>query len=102
MKRDARLQSAKKWVSEFEGKSFVRSYAKWYGVDKICAIHELRMLGIEIDDDYELKIRQSIEAIAEQRRKRRLARKQKEQDELYSDYDDTFAYVAGYTSGGAP
>ncbi len=100
MTRDARLQVAKKWVSEFNGRNYVRGYAKWYGVDKICAIHELRMLGIKIDDKYEKSIRQAIEATAEQRRKRRIARKQKEHDELYSDADDYFAHVAGYTPGG--
>jgi hypothetical protein len=102
MKREQRLQSAGHWIPKYEGKNIVRGYAKWFGVDLLCAIIELRMLGVHVDENYETNLRQSIETKAKHRRQKRLARKEAEFDNLYSDSDDTFAYIAGYTSGGVP
>ena len=102
LKREARLQSAKKWIPTYEGKNIVRGYAKWYGVDLLCSIKELRLLGIHVDESYEVNVRRSIETKAKHRRQRRLALKEVEFDELYPDSDDTFAYIAGYTSWGFP
>ena len=102
MKRDVRLQSAKNWIPTYEGKNIVRGYAKWYGVDLLCSIIELRMLGIHVDENYEVNVRRSIEAGAKQRRQRRLARKEAAFDDPYPDSDATFAYIAGYTSWGFP
>jgi hypothetical protein len=102
MKREARLQSAKIWIPKYEGKNIVRGYAKWYGVDFLCSIIELRMLGINVDENYEANVRRSIEAKAEQRKQKRRFRKEKKFCDPYADSDDTFAYIAGYTSGGFP
>jgi len=82
MNREARLQSAKTWLSEFEGKHHVKSYPKWYGVDKICAIRELRMLGVEIDQSYEEGLKRQMEALAEHRRQRKLEKQLSEQAEI--------------------
>ena len=100
------MQSGKQWIETYEGKNIVRGYAKWYGVDLICAIIELRMLGVKVDEEYEQNVRLSIEGNAEARRKKRLARKaaheKARRDARYSDMDGTFAYIAGYTSAGFP
>jgi hypothetical protein len=48
MKRPARLQSARTWLARFEGNDVIRSYARWYAVDNICAIKELQMLGVSL------------------------------------------------------
>lgn len=102
MKRESRLQSAKHWITTYEGKTIVRGYAKWYGVDLLCAIIELRMLGVHVDENYEANVRRSIETKAKQRRQKRLARKEAEFYDPYPDSDANFAYIAGYTSGGFP
>ena len=102
MKRETRLQSAKNWIPTYEGKNIVRGYAKWYCVDLLCAIIELRILGVHVDQNYEANVRRSIETKAKHRRQKRLALKEAEFDNLYPDSDDTFAYIAGYTSGGFP
>ncbi len=39
--KKARLDSAKDWITKYDGKNFISGYAKWFGVDKICAINEL-------------------------------------------------------------
>jgi hypothetical protein len=76
MRRQARLATAPKWLSSYGGKDVVRAYSRWYAVDRLCAIKELRLLGVAISDEYEARARQSIEAIAKARaagRARRLA-----------------------------
>lgn len=67
MRRPARLQAAVKWRARYEGKNIVRSYARWFGVDLVCAIVELRMLGVAVDAEYEQQVRRTIAARAEAR-----------------------------------
>ena len=100
MNRAGRLQAAKHWLPKYEGKSIVRGYSKHFGVPKICAVIELRMLGYEISEDYLEKLK------ADELQKPRLAKKRKREKELnlcdsmdqYSD--DTFFVISGYASNG--
>lgn len=101
MRRPARLASARRWLASYSGKNVVRGYRKRYGVDWLCAVCELRLLGIEVDPKYVAQL----EATVAQRRLERQRRKQQRNAnggaEIVVDSDDTFAYVVGYTSGGA-
>lgn len=101
MTREQRLQSAKStdFLSKHMAKDMVRHYARWYGVDLLCAIAELRQLGLEISPEREDAAKISLQ--------NRLEQKRKSQEESFSadiscDSDETFAFIAGYTSGGAP
>ena len=60
MKREDRLQSARSWIAQYAGKNIVRSYSRWYGVDLLCAVRELRMLGINIDEEREKQLKATI------------------------------------------
>ena len=51
MKQPGRLASAKHWIQTYEGKNIVKGYSKWYGVSMLCAVRELKMIGIETDED---------------------------------------------------
>lgn len=104
MTREGRLRSAKDtgWVAKYEGKSIVRGYGKWFGVDPPCAIIELRLLGGHISEGYEEQVRQSIEGSAQRRKRKKIEREEAKHCEMCDDSDDTFAFIAGYTSGGAP
>jgi len=104
MKRPARLQSAQssEWVAKFQGKNIVKSYAKWFGVDLLSSIIELRLLGVPIELDRENQIRETLTQKAKAKAAQKKAKKQRETDELYTDSDDTFAFIAGYTSAGFP
>ena len=82
MSQQARLQSGKLWLAKYSRKNTIRSYRNWYGISKVCAILELRIIGLQIDD-------------------KRLEQEKEEQN-LYADSDDNFSFIAGYTSGGAP
>jgi hypothetical protein len=57
MDRRSRLQSATEWVKKYEGKNMIASYAKWFGVDMICAMTELEMLGLTYSEKEKHKLR---------------------------------------------
>ncbi|MCC5912563.1 MAG: hypothetical protein JJT76_19260 [Clostridiaceae bacterium] len=102
MKRTSRLQATRGWISKYEGENIVRGYSKHFAVDKLCATKELQILGIHIDPEY---IKQLKETLKGQEKARKLLKLQKEQERAsikYSDSDDTFYYIAGYTCGGVP
>jgi hypothetical protein len=100
-KRERRLQSAEEWIKTYTGKHLVKGYAKHYAVDLICAIVELRKLGVVISDEYETAVKRSMADKVLQQKKRKEAKAG--QSELIDDTSDAhFAYIAGYTSGGAP
>jgi hypothetical protein len=89
LKREHRLCSAKDWLKTYSGNNVVKGYSKKYSVNKLCAIKELRMIGIEISEEYERQLINSMEALKQQR----LSFKKKREDE-------NFAMIIGYTSGG--
>ena len=52
-RKQERLNSATSWITAYEGKSIVSGYSKWFGVDKICAINELKLIGVVIPEKLE-------------------------------------------------
>lgn len=102
LKRAQRISSSKEWMKNYTGKNIVKGYAKWYGVDLICAISELRIVGVNIPLDYEKKVKHSIEA----NRIKRLANSQtiSNQNKQFEDeyLIGEFEFIAGFTSGGFP
>jgi hypothetical protein len=99
-KREKRLNSAKTWIKTYPGKNPVKGYSKKYGVDKLCAVKELRMIGVNISETYEKQLIHSLEAL----KKQRLAIKKKREEALKIDppfdSDEHHAMIMGYTSGG--
>ena len=95
------MVSSKSWIKKYTGKNIVKGYAKWYGVDLICAIKELKINGVEIDKEYETKVKQSIESNKrnQQTCKENILKTMHENLNEFSD--DNFSFIAGYTSGGA-
>ncbi|VFM99140.1 MAG: hypothetical protein BECKG1743D_GA0114223_101047 [Candidatus Kentron sp. G] len=102
MTRAGRLASATatQWVRNYTGKNLVCGYCKWFAVDPLCAVIELRALGAPISAEREEQLRRS----AERKSKDRAARKRQraEDRDEYPDSDGTFAYIAGYTPAGFP
>lgn len=101
-KREKRLSSAKNWIKTYSGQNIIKGYSKKYSVDKLCAVKELRMIGVEISEEYEKQLINSMEALRQQR----LSFKKKQEDELNTlcefESDENFAMIIGYTSGGFP
>ncbi len=61
MNRQRKLQSAKLWLESYKGKQPVHAYRRRYGVDLLCAIAELKKLGLKIDPQYEEAVKRSVE-----------------------------------------
>jgi hypothetical protein len=81
----------------------VKGYRNWYGVSTVCAILELRQLGIEVNELRLIQAKRTEESAARQRAKKRRERAEKRaaQDALVES-DATFAYIEGYTNWGFP
>lgn len=99
LSRPRRLQRAKRWVASYGGKNLVRGYRKRFGVSEVCALVELRMLGVDIPDARLEQARRDEQA----RAAHRLRQKEKHaRVQGAGEWDDEFAFIAGYTEGGAP
>ncbi len=101
-KRENRLRYAKNWIKTYSGNNIVKGYSKKYSVNKLCAVKELGMIGVEISEEYERQLINSLEALKQQR----LSFKKKREDNLnalceFESYEN-FAMIIGYTSGGFP
>jgi len=82
MNKEGRLQSAKKWLPEYQGNNIVKGYAKWFGVSKLGAVSELKLLGIEIDEEYILKLKKSEEELIKQRKIKKELKEQKAKQDM--------------------
>ncbi|OIJ19279.1 hypothetical protein BKP45_14085 [Anaerobacillus alkalidiazotrophicus] len=71
LKRKQRLKDAKKnWLTQtITSKNILPSYCQWYGVDKLCALIELEMLGHSFSEEYKQNIMKEIEEKRSQKKK---------------------------------
>lgn len=84
--RRVRIENAKKWVLTYEGKDLVKGYSKWYGVDQLCAIIELEIIGYKISEKKKRDVQQTLEMKAKQKQRKK-ARLESSED---IEYDDLF------------
>lgn len=114
MKFAERRPKAEKWVAAYDGTPYggdiVKAYRKKFAVDRMKAVEELQLLGVSLTKEQTdrekaaVKAYQDIQRAKKAKRKRIREQKRMEKDTLpfFEDQDDTFYYIAGYTSGGAP
>lgn len=114
MKFAERKVKAKKWVSEYNGTPYggdiIKAYRKKFAVDRMKAVAELQMLGVSLTKEQIDREKAAVKAYQDiQRAKKAKRKKLREQKRMQKDIpvfheaqDDTFYYIAGYTSGGAP
>ena len=95
MKRPGRLSSARAtgWVEEYKGRNIIAGYSKWFAVDLLCALVELRLLGVKIDQGREEQIKASIKARTAQRARRKKPPEQAQIGEVHAVSDD-FLFIA--------
>lgn len=114
MKFAERRPKAEKWVAAYDGTPYggdiVKAYRKKFAVDRMKAVEELQLLGVALTKEQidrekaAVKAYQEIQRAKKAKRKRIRQQKKMEKDNplFHEDQDDTFYYIAGYTSGGAP
>jgi hypothetical protein len=100
LSKQARLNSALDWIKKYDGKNIIAGYAKWFGVDKICAINELKSIGVVFPEDLVNQVIASHKLRLKQ--KSIIREKNKITDIMPVESDDNFAFIVGYTSGGFP
>ena len=100
LSKHARLNSAANWIKKYHGKNIIAGYAKWFGVDKICAINELKSIGLVFPEDLINQIIASHKLRIKQ--KSIIREKNKITDTMPVESDGDFAFIVGYTSGGFP
>ena len=100
LSKHARLNSAANWIKKYNGKNIIAGYAKWFGVDKICAINELKSIGLVFPEDLINQIIASHKLRIKQ--KSIIREKNKITDTMPVESDGDFAFIVGYTSGGFP
>lgn len=103
LKRKDRINAGKEWIKTYSGQNFVGGYKKRFKVDILCALTELEMLGFKLDAEYVKRVIESEKARIANIKARRLRKIEEEEEEKSGLFgcDDTFSFIAGYTSGGA-
>src|SRR5690554_6025388 len=96
--RELRVRTAKTWIKSYTGNNIVKGYSKKYNVDMLCAVKELRMIGVDITEEYENKLKQSLETLRKERLSSKLERDNEERARGF-DSDGDFSMILGYTSG---
>lgn len=114
MKFAERKAKAEKWVAEYDGTPYggdiIKAYRKKFAVDRMKAVAELQMLGVSLTKEQIDREKAAVKAYqdiqrdkkAKRKRLREQKRMQKDIPVFHEDQDETFYYIAGYTSGGAP
>jgi len=95
LNRHGRLQAAPAWLRSYPGKKIARGYLKHFGVDSLCAIRELRLLGVAIDGAYEKAVLAALHA-------RKKKRKREDEFGISEDSYFGFTFIAGFSAGGVP
>lgn len=100
--KKARLILAKEWIKSYTGKSLVKGYSRWFGVDTPCALTELKLCGVSFTAESEQTIIRSYQRRIENKRKQKELRDLKLKGRDMVESDENFAYIIGYTSNGTP
>lgn len=99
-RKEVRLRKARQWILTYNGTP--KHYRKRFHVDITTALRDLQEIGVEFTQEYLDAVKRSGEECIRQKRLAKEKKAQEEQDLLYEDSDDVFAFIAGYTGGGAP
>lgn len=103
-RHDQRIRKAQQWLTTYTGspKKITKHYRERFHLDINTAVRDLQEIGVVFTQEYLDAVKKSEEERINQKHKKEAEKKQAELDMLYEDSDDTFAYIVGYTSGGAP
>ena len=103
-RKEARLRKGKQWLLTYTGspKKVNKHYRERFHVDAVTAAKDLQELGVNYTQEQLDQIKRAEEQRLRQRRMEREAKERERLAELYKDCDGRFAFIAGYTDGGAP
>ncbi|MDQ0974028.1 hypothetical protein QFZ31_003906 [Neobacillus niacini] len=100
--KEVRMVQAKSWLEKYDGEHIIKAYSKFFALNLKNALKELELVGAQIstqEREYTKELIKKRKQEKERKKeKRRIAKEQYE----FEDYDDTFAFIAGYTAGSVP
>jgi hypothetical protein len=97
LNRSGRLQAAKHWLHTYKGSNVVQGYRKHFGIDLLCAIEELQILGVRLNADYVNQVKQSVECQRKAREKRKQELRKEEHLSIYPDIDEAILFIDNCT-----
>lgn len=98
-----RKEIAKSWIETYDGENKVKAYSKMFGLNIKNSMKELRSIGVSLSNEEKEYARRVLEAKKQKSEKKREKRRMKELELVaHIESDETFAFIAGYTEGGAP
>lgn len=102
-RRQIRLQKGKQWLLTYTGspKYMNKHYRERFHVDAVTATKDLQSLGVSYTQEQLDRLRLAEEHRIQQLHKKKQESGHQKMSDFYDDCDDRFAYIAGYTSGGA-
>lgn len=109
--RKQRIQEARAWYPKqhfTEDSHVIKAYRDRFGVNKVCAMRELCLLGTlspERQQVFEEQLQRREQRLAKKRERRRWQKAnqtQRELGDIESLWDWDYYFVAGHTSGGVP
>lgn len=100
-RREDRLRKGRQWVLSYEGSHIVRAYRKRFKVDTTCALRDLEAIGA-LSPEKLADLKRGEEIRLQKKREEKAMQEQQTAIDRFPDSDDTFFFIAGYTSGGAP
>ena len=105
------MRERAQWAQSFPreigtGNALIKAYKRRYGLTRITALKELQSLGYSfsqqvIERQYRI-VEQEKQQLARRKQKKKQRKEQQYSCSFAPDQDETFFYIAGYTSGGAP
>jgi hypothetical protein len=106
------LKAARDWLSTPHGKErdersfaperLVHRYARWFGVDLRCTVKELQLLHVRIEPTYLAELMDRWREPIRPPTPGTPPSAASPPEGYGIDWDDDFAFIAGFTSGGAP
>ncbi len=105
LSRSERLRAGKAWVSQWKGKNIIKEYAQHFGVDRLCAVGDLKSLlrsGVRIDPVEADRVNRKVAHQQRQRAARRREKLNKQPEQLLVESDERFADIVGRTAWGFP
>lgn len=102
-RRQIRLQKGKQWLLTYTGspKHLNKHYRERFHVDSVTAAKDLQSLGVNYTQEQLDRLRSVEEYRIQQLHKKKKESEFQKMSDFYDDCDDRFAYIVGYTSGGA-
>lgn len=100
--KEVRMEQAKSWLETYDGDHIIKAYSKVFGLNLINALKELNLVGAQISNQEREYTKELIKKRKQEKERKKEKRRNAKELYEYEDYDDTFAFIAGYTEGGAP